>query len=52
MVEQDGVTYIVLPGPPSELKAMFSESLLPLLSQSQQQLYSRVLRFLALVKAS
>ncbi|HFU3861240.1 TPA: competence/damage-inducible protein A [Streptococcus suis] len=45
MIEQDGVTYIVLPGPPSELKAMFSESLLPLLSQSQQQLYSRVLRF-------
>ncbi|HEM5006249.1 TPA: competence/damage-inducible protein A [Streptococcus suis] len=45
MVEQDGVTYIVLPGPPSELTAMFSESLLPLLSQSQQQLYSRVLRF-------
>lgn len=27
MIEQDGVTYIVLPGPPSELKAMFSESL-------------------------
>lgn len=45
MIEQDGVTYIVLPGPPSELKAMFSESLLPLLTQSQQQLYSRVLRF-------
>ncbi|WP_024417888.1 competence/damage-inducible protein A [Streptococcus suis] len=45
MIEQDGVTYIVLPGPPSELTAMFSESLLPLLSQSQQQLYSRVLRF-------
>ncbi|MDW8759971.1 competence/damage-inducible protein A [Streptococcus suis] len=45
MIEQTGVTYIVLPGPPSELKAMFSESLLPLLSQSQQQLYSRVLRF-------
>ncbi|HEM3501369.1 competence/damage-inducible protein A [Streptococcus suis] len=45
MIEQDGVTYIVLSGPPSELKAMFSESLLPLLSQSQQQLYSRVLRF-------
>ncbi|AEB80551.1 TPA: competence/damage-inducible protein A [Streptococcus suis] len=45
MIEQDGVTYIVLPGPPSELKAMFSESLLPLLSQSQQQLYSRILRF-------
>ncbi|WP_105257702.1 competence/damage-inducible protein A [Streptococcus suis] len=45
MIEQDGVTYIVLPVPPSELKAVFSESLLPLLSQSQQQLYSRVLRF-------
>ncbi|HEM3203198.1 TPA: competence/damage-inducible protein A [Streptococcus suis 8830] len=45
MIEQDGVTYIVLPGPPSELTTMFSESLLPLLSQSQQQLYSRVLRF-------
>ncbi|BCP58748.1 competence/damage-inducible protein A [Streptococcus parasuis] len=45
MLEQDGVTYIVLPGPPSELKAMFSESLLPFLTQSQQQLYSRVLRF-------
>ena len=45
MIEQDGVTYIVLPGPPSELKAMFSESLFPFLTQSQQQLYSRVLRF-------
>ncbi|HFI0041299.1 TPA: competence/damage-inducible protein A [Streptococcus suis] len=45
MIEQGGVTYIDLPGPPSELKAMFAESLLPLLSQSQQQLYSRVLRF-------
>ena len=45
MIEQDGVTYIVLPGPPSELKAMFSESLLPFLTQYQQQLYSRVLRF-------
>ncbi|NQK68194.1 competence/damage-inducible protein A [Streptococcus suis] len=45
MIEQDGVTYIVLPGPPSELKAMFSENLLPFLTQSQQQLYSRVLRF-------
>ncbi|HFR3702343.1 TPA: competence/damage-inducible protein A [Streptococcus suis] len=45
MIEQDGVTYIVLPGPPSELKAMFAQSLLPLLTQSEQQLYSRVLRF-------
>ncbi|HFU4517312.1 TPA: competence/damage-inducible protein A [Streptococcus suis] len=45
MIEQEGVTYIVLPGPPSELKAMFTESLQPLLHQSRQQLYSRVLRF-------
>ena len=45
MIEQDGLTYIVLPCPPSELTAMFSESLLPFLTQSQQQLYSRVLRF-------
>ncbi|MDW8751840.1 competence/damage-inducible protein A [Streptococcus suis] len=45
MIEQDGVTYIVLPGPPSELRAMFTESLQPLLDQSSQQLYSRVLRF-------
>lgn len=45
MIEQEGVTYIVLPGPPSELKAMFTESLQPLLHQSSQQLYSRVLRF-------
>ncbi|WP_105209083.1 competence/damage-inducible protein A [Streptococcus suis] len=45
MIEQEGVTYVVLPGPPSELKAMFTESLQPLLHQSGQQLYSRVLRF-------
>lgn len=44
-IEQGGVTYIVLPGPPTELKAMFSESLQPLLTQSHQKLYSRVLRF-------
>ncbi|HEL2402445.1 TPA: competence/damage-inducible protein A [Streptococcus suis] len=45
MIEQVGVTYVVLPGPPSELRAMFIESLQPLLDQSSQQLYSRVLRF-------
>ncbi|HFU4012014.1 TPA: competence/damage-inducible protein A [Streptococcus suis] len=45
MIEQDGVSYVVLPGPPSELKAMFTRSLQPLLIQSSQQLYSRVLRF-------
>ena len=51
MIEQDGVTYIVLPGPLSELKAMFSESVLPFLTQSQQQLYSRVLRFFGIVES-
>lgn len=45
MIEQDGVTYVVLPGPPSELKAMFTESLQPLLLQSTEKLYSRILRF-------
>ncbi|MCK4029486.1 competence/damage-inducible protein A [Streptococcus iners] len=45
LIEQAGVTYVVLPGPPSELRAMFTESLQPLLNQSSQQLYSRVLRF-------
>ncbi|CQR23869.1 putative competence-damage inducible protein [Streptococcus varani] len=44
--EIDGVTYVVLPGPPSELKPMVNENLLPLLSTNQDKLYSRVLRFL------
>lgn len=45
LIEQDGVTYIVLPGPPSELKAMFTQSLQLLLRESGETLYSRVLRF-------
>ncbi|MTB63473.1 competence/damage-inducible protein A [Streptococcus sp. zg-86] len=45
LIEQGGVTYAVLPGPPSELKAMFTESLQPLLMHSNEKLYSRVLRF-------
>lgn len=45
LIEVAGVRYIVLPGPPGELKAMFTESLQPLLLHSEQQLYSRVLRF-------
>lgn len=44
LIEVDGVTYVVLPGPPSELKVMVEEELLPRLT-SHQQLYSRVLRF-------
>ncbi|EHJ52098.1 competence/damage-inducible protein A [Streptococcus macacae] len=45
MLKADGVTYVVLPGPPSELKPMVLKSLVPLLLQSNQRLYSRVLRF-------
>lgn len=44
-IEQEGVTYVVLPGPPSELKAMVQEELAPLLARAGQRLYSRVLRF-------
>ena len=44
LVEVEGVTYVVLPGPPSELKPMVDQELLPLLSKGEV-LYSRVLRF-------
>ena len=44
LVEVDGVTYVVLPGPPSELKPMVDKELLPLLSKGEV-LFSRVLRF-------
>lgn len=45
ILEVDGVTYVVLPGPPSELKPMVWDYLVPLLSSDHKQLYSRVLRF-------
>ncbi|WP_288622144.1 competence/damage-inducible protein A [uncultured Streptococcus sp.] len=45
VLEVNGVTYVVLPGPPSELKSMVLDSLVPLLSGDHKQLYSRVLRF-------
>ncbi|MGT2829743.1 competence/damage-inducible protein A [Streptococcus hillyeri] len=45
LIEADGVRYVVLPGPPSELKPMVNENLVPLLSQDHKRLYSRVLRF-------
>ncbi len=48
IIEQNGVTYIVLPGPPGELKPMFVQSLQPLLLQTGNQLYSRVLRFIGI----
>lgn len=42
--EVDGVTYVALPGPPSELKPMVLNQLLPKL-MTGTKLYSRVLRF-------
>ena len=42
--EVDGVTYVLLPGPPSELKPMVLNQLLPKL-MTGTKLYSRVLRF-------
>jgi len=44
MIEVEGVTYVVLPGPPSELKPMVLNDLLPRL-MTGAKLYSRVLRF-------
>ena len=44
MIEVAGVTYVVLPGPPSELKPMVLNELLPILTTGAK-LYSRVLRF-------
>ena len=44
ILEADGVTYVVLPGPPSELKPMVLNQLLPKL-MTGSKLYSRVLRF-------
>ena len=44
MIEVEGVTYVVLPGPPSELKPMVLNELLPRL-MTGAKLYSRILRF-------
>ena len=44
MLEVNGVTYVVLPGPPSELKPMVLNQLLPKL-MTGSKLSSRVLRF-------
>ena len=44
MIEVEEVTYVVLPGPPSELKPMVLNELLPRL-MTGAKLYSRVLRF-------
>lgn len=45
LVESGGVSYVVLPGPPSELIPMVNQQLLPMLTATQTRLYSRVLRF-------
>ena len=44
ILEVDRVTYVVLPGPPSELKPMVLNQLLPKL-MTGSKLHSRVLRF-------
>ena len=46
-LEKDHKTYVLLPGPPSELRPMVLEELLPLLSKGKR-LYSRVLRFIGI----
>lgn len=45
MLEKKGATYVLLPGPPNELRPMVWNQLVPLLSRNQKKLYSRVLRF-------
>ena len=50
VLEADGVTYVVLPGPPSELKPMVLNQLLPKL-MTGTKLYSRVLRFFGIVES-
>ncbi|HGC7495855.1 TPA: competence/damage-inducible protein A [Streptococcus agalactiae] len=45
VVTSKGVQYMVLPGPPSELKPMVMEQVVPILSNNGTKLYSRVLRF-------
>ena len=42
IITAKGVTYVVLPGPPSELKPMVNQELIP---ENHTTLYSRVLRF-------
>lgn len=45
IMEDEGKTAVLLPGPPSEMEPMFTETVLPYLrSKSEYSLYSRVLR--------
>lgn len=52
IITVEGVTYVVLPGPPSELKPMVNQELIPALTENHTTLYSRVLRFLVLEKVN
>ncbi|MGX7243899.1 competence/damage-inducible protein A [Enterococcus quebecensis] len=48
LITEDETTYLLLPGPPSELKPMFQQNARPLLEElfpQEEQLISRVLRF-------
>ncbi|GAA0058412.1 putative competence-damage inducible protein [Streptococcus canis] len=45
LITVDDVTYVVLPGPPSELKPMVNQELVPFLAHQSSKLYSKVLRF-------
>lgn len=45
ILEEKGRTYVLLPGPPGELKPMVNQYLIPILSGKEPILYSRVLRF-------
>lgn len=55
-VEADGVHYFLLPGPPTELKGMFLEKVLPILSEVQggakQVFASRILRIFGIGESS
>lgn len=44
-IKKDGHQYVVLPGPPREFKAMVLDSLLPLISSSNNEIVSRTMHF-------
>lgn len=45
VIKEKETTYVVLPGPPSELQPMVQHHLTPIIAENHQKLYSRVLRF-------
>jgi len=53
-VEQDGIYYIFLPGPPSEMKPMLLNSAIPWIQQIHQGniFYSTVMRFIGIGESS